>query len=82
MKSPNKITVEFNEKVGRWIARYERDGVINEYLLTDWAVNRFDAQPKVVDEVEELFALNFLFYYSAVQAQKAGKPAESGTVAA
>lgn len=69
-KSLNKVTVAIDENIARWVATYERDGIVNAYVVTDWSVNSFGEKPELVEEVDELFALNFLFFYSSQKAQR------------
>ena len=65
--SKYKITVTMNDLVGRYVAKYEDGDHSFEYVTPDWGVNRFGKEPTLVDEIDEIFSLNFLFFLKAVQ---------------
>ena len=72
-----EIKVSFNGDAGRYVARYAKDGISFEYVVPDWAVNRFGSEPTLVEEVSEIFSLNFLYFWRAASQQKAASaPAE------
>jgi len=75
------VKVAFNGDVGRYVATYEKDGFTFDYVTPDWAVNRFGSEPTLVDEVSEIFSLNFLFFWRSAKAQKEAKTQASAPAA-
>lgn len=67
--------VEFDKRVGRWIATYSavlsnKNTISAIYVVPDWAISRYGSQePSLVDEVDEIFSLNFLFSVQSAEAQ-------------
>ena len=76
------VKVAFNNDVGRYVATFEKDGFSFDYVTPDWAVNRFGSEPTLVDEVSEIFSLNFLFFWRSASAQKAATPPAEAPAAA
>lgn len=68
--------ISFNRETGRYTVSYDNviDGskISMNFIVPDWAVNKFGANPKkleLVDEVEEILSLNYHFGVSSFQQQ-------------
>jgi len=64
--------VEFSEGIGRYVVTFTSGDFKSLYVVPDWAVTLYGEEPKLVDEVYEILALN---YYFALRSQ--ATPAES-----